>query len=330
MLITTAQGLYCPHGDFFIDPKGKVARAVITHAHSDHARRGGEHYYCVHSGVSLLQNRLGKKIALSSFAFGQKFSLGPITLSFHPAGHILGSSQVRLEYAGEVWVVSGDYKREKDPTCEPFEVVSCDVFVTEATFGTPRYRWDKSKDQGQEIYKWWQHNASNGFNSVVHAYSLGKTQRILGALLPYAQRPIYTFHTASSLIDCYRAQGVALAANRCLSTVPPGESLSGELILAPPSFTRSQEAPLLLGEHFRTAFASGWMSSSTYGYDRGFVMSDHADWDDLLRTIQETGAKKIYVQHRGHGALVSHLKKLGLSAFPEEELTETTSQLSLF
>jgi putative mRNA 3-end processing factor len=330
MLIMTKKGLYCPAGQFYIDPSGAVDHAVITHAHSDHARRGSKNYYCVDSGVSLLKARLGKHIPVTSFEYGKKFKLNGVSISFHPAGHILGSSQVRLDMGDEVWVASGDYKREKDPTCEPFEVVPCDVFVTEATFGTPGFTWNAQADLGQEILNWWNDNASRGYNSVVFAYSLGKTQRILGELFPLTSKPIYCHSAATAINDCYRAHGVPLAPTRCLSKVESDRVLTGELFIVPQSFLKTTEAELL-GKNFLTAFASGWMAQRNMSYDHGFLMSDHADWNDLVRTIVETGAKRVFVQHRGHGALVKHLKTLGISAFPDSELfPENPDQLSLF
>ena len=329
MLSLTPQGLYCAAGNFYIDPKGSVENAVVTHAHSDHARRGAKNYFTPRSGISLLRCRLGANISVKGIAYGETFQFGPVKLSFHPAGHILGSSQVRMEYGGEVWVASGDYKREPDPTAEPFEVVPCDVFVTEATFGTPAYQWEK-RDLAQEILEWWTLNAAQGFHSVVFAYSLGKTQRVLGELYGLAPKPIYCAPEAERLIECYREEGVKLAPSLTLRS---DSKLEGELILAPSSFRRS---PLVeeLSARFRTAFASGWMAKGTRGFDHGFVMSDHADWNDLVRTVKETGARRVYVQHRGSGALVRHLKGLGIKAFAEEVLAKPqlthAAQLSLF
>ncbi len=333
MLIMTKKGLYCPAGNFYIDPSGAVDHAVITHAHADHARRGSKQYYCVHSGVSLLKQRVGKNIAVQSFQYSQSFELNGVQISFHPAGHILGSSQVRMEFAGEVWVASGDYKRDADPTCEPFEVVPCDVFVTEATFGTPGYVWPKDQDLGKEIHDWWMGNAEKGINSVLFAYSLGKAQRVLGVLKPYAQRPIYCHGTVTPLNQCYQASGIKWAETKCLSQVEDDRVLRGELFLVPQSFLKTEKAELL-GTSFKTAFASGWMSKGGFGYnsyDRGFVMSDHADWNDLLKTIQETGAKRVYVQHRGNGALVKHLKSMGIKAYPDTDLfPKDQDQLAFF
>lgn len=327
MLKLTPNGLFCRAGNFYIDPKGKVENAVITHSHSDHARRGASRYFTAASGLSLLRCRLGPNIRAEGIPFGKPFFFGPVKLSFHPAGHILGSAQVRMEYEGEVWVASGDYKREADPTCEPFERVPCDVFITEATFGTPTFRWPKS-DLGKEIHDWWMENRRAGFNSVVFAYSLGKTQRVLGELVSRADRPVFCTPAAAPLNECYRREGVSLAESICLSRLQESDRLEGDLILAPQSFLKTPLASVL-GEKYRTAFASGWMAQGTHGYDHGFLMSDHADWNDLVRTIRETGAKRVYVQHRGNGSLVRHLKSLGIEAFPEDDLN-IPMQPSLF
>lgn len=339
MLIKTPRGLHCPIGNFHIDPSGAVESAVITHAHSDHARRGSRTYYCTTSGAELLKVRLGKNINMRAMDYGRRFSINGVTLSFHPAGHILGSAQVRVESSGEVWVASGDYKRDPDPTCEPFEVVKCDVFITEATFGTPGFTWPKDVDLGREIFNWWSTNSERGVNSVLFAYSLGKAQRVLGVLEPFARdKLIYCHPAATPLTDCYRAQGIRLARTRCLSSIGADERLRGELVLVPQAFLQSEQARIL-GEKVETAFASGWMARDShrgsYGggqsYDRGFVMSDHADWNDLLKTISETGARRVYVQHRGNGALVKHLRTLGLQSYPDSELVpKNPDQLSLF
>jgi putative mRNA 3-end processing factor len=331
LLILAQKGLYCPAGNFHIDPKGAVDHAIVTHAHSDHARRGAKQYYCVKSGVDLLRVRVGKNISVRTFEFGQVFEMNGVKVSFHPAGHILGSSQVRMQYNDQVWVASGDYKREPDPTCEPFESVKCDVFVTEATFGTPAYVWPKGNDLGKEIHDWWQANIKKNVNSVLFAYSLGKAQRVLGVLEPYAKKPIYCHSAVSEMNQHYIEQGIALATTICLSEIPNNERLQGALVLAPQAFLKSPQAKIL-GDRYETAFASGWMAGGRdFGYNHGFVMSDHADWNDLVRTIKETGAKQVYVQHRGAGALVRYLRTQNIRAFPEEALIPSQpDQLQLF
>lgn len=323
-LITwTPKGLYCEVGDFYIDPHRAVDLALITHAHSDHARRGHKKYICVDSGMELLKVRLGQKIAVHTYPYGEVFYLNGVKVSFHSAGHILGSAQVRVEYKDEVWVASGDYKRDPDPSCEPFESVPCDVFITEATFGTPKFVWQKNLEHGRMIHDWWIGNEKRGVNSILFGYSLGKAQRILAELYPYAHRPIIIHESIHELTECYRRQDRKLASTQLLMDKVHelifDQKFRGELILAPPSILMEKWIDKL-GE-YQTAFASGWMQGGwRTRYDKGFVMSDHADWNDLNHTIRETGAKKVYVQHRD-GALVRHLKRDGIDAFGIDELS---------
>lgn len=334
LIAWTDKGLFCEAGGFHIDPHRAVDLAVVTHAHSDHARRGSKHYITVDSGIGLLRARIGQKISVQGVKYGERIRLGDVTVSLHSAGHILGSAQVRVEYGGEVWVASGDYKRDPDPSCEPFESVRCDTFITEATFGTPKFTWRKGADHGADLARWWGENADAGRNAIVFGYSLGKGQRILAELAraqdaelePYARRPVLIHSTMVELTECYRAEGRRLAPTRPLAdAIAEAEandrSLAGELILAPPSVLDESWAKRL-GD-YRTAFASGWMQGGGgWGrgkYDHGFVMSDHADWNDLNRTIRETGASRVFVQHRD-GALVRHLRGLGLEAYTADDL----------
>ncbi len=297
---------------------------MITHAHSDHARRGSREYWCAPTSVGLLRARLGRTIEVHPLAYGKKLRFGEVEISLHPAGHILGSAQVRVQRGEEVWVATGDYKRDPDPSCEPFEVVPCQTLITEATFGTPKYVWDRARHAGAEILEWWQANALGGRNSVLFGYSLGKAQRILAELAPHAERKIIIHRTMTELTECYRREGRALAPTRCLDEIEG--SIRGELLLIPPQ-ALDDALVLRLGDH-ETAFASGWMQDQKpgapfrggKGYDRGFVLSDHADWSDLNRTIEESGARRVFVQHRGMGALVRHLRSRGLEAYPAEYL----------
>lgn len=326
LIAWTDKGLFCESGNFYIDPHRAVDVAVVTHAHSDHARRGSQKYICERSGAELLKTRLGKNILVEPYSYQEKFKLGDVTVSLHSAGHILGSAQVRVERKGEVWVASGDYKRDRDPSCLPFENVACDVFITEATFGTPKFVWSKDLEHGLMIFEWWKENARKGMNCILFGYSLGKAQRILAELAPFAEKPILIHQTISALTECYRQEGMRLAETcelqESLKRVGEGDILEGELILAPPSIM-TESWIHKLGK-YKTAFASGWMSGSGDGfrrgrYDHGFVMSDHADWNDLNLTIQETGAKRVFVQHR-NGALVRHLNNIGIEAHPIETL----------
>jgi putative mRNA 3-end processing factor len=325
LLVQSPQGLFCPAGGFHVDPHRVVENAVITHAHSDHARRGSRQYFCAAPGEGLLRERIGGAARIRAVPYGQKFELGQACVSFHPAGHILGSAQVRIEKDGRVWVMSGDYKRDDDPTCEPFEVVPCDTFVTEATFGLPLYRWPLVSQVAGEIEAWWRGNAAKGLNSVLYCYSLGKSQRLLAELAP-RMRPgekVLVHDTIEALNRWYREVGVVLAPTEAVASQQKGQLIQGALILAPPGI---QGTPLMgrLGE-FETGFASGWMrlrrSRFSRRYDRSFVLSDHADWPSLVRTVRETGARDVYVMHGSNETLARYLREaVGLNARPIEEL----------
>lgn len=328
-----ACGLYCPAGDFYVDPERGVACAIITHPHSDHARRGSDVYICTHATVDLLKLRLGAKISVRSYDYGEVFELGKARVSFHPAGHMLGSAQVRIEAQGQVWVVTGDYKRESDPSCEPFEVVPCDTLVTEATFGTPAFVWKRTQPIGDEIIAWWHANRAAGITSLLLGYSLGKSQRLLAEIgLALGRKEltdaVWIHPSIHEGTEIYRRLGRTLAPTRTindndLASIPS----RGSLILAPPSAKQSEWMSNLAP--VEAAFASGWMQQSGGGYRsevaKGFVVSDHADWPALLQTIAESGARQVYTFQRGRrGALVRHLKSQGIRAdFVEVLRTES-------
>ncbi|HEX6142628.1 MAG TPA: ligase-associated DNA damage response exonuclease [Geminicoccaceae bacterium] len=324
LVTVTDRGLCCRPGGFHVDPWRPVDVAVITHAHGDHARPGSGRYHAAESGLGLLRRRLGDDAHLVGHAFGERFRLGEATVSFHPAGHVLGSAQVRIEAAGEVWVISGDYKRDADPSCEAFEVVSCDVFITEATFALPVYRWPATEFVVDELLSWWRDNSRAGRASIVFAYALGKAQRILTALAPHAGREILVHGAVDALLEPYREAGVPLAATRPVGPRTRGERFAGDLVVAPPSASGS---PWMrrFGDA-STAFASGWMrvrgNRRRRGVDRGFVMSDHADWPGLLRTIRETGARRILATHGYSDTLARYLLDQGLDAAPLGTLYE--------
>lgn len=304
-------GLYCAAGDFYIDPSRKVDRAVITHAHADHARRGMGQYWCAAVGEQVLRCRIGAKAAIDGVPYGESFVLGGARLSFHPAGHILGSAQVRIQVGGEVWVVAGDYKRAPDPTCAPFEVVPCDVFVTEATFGLPIYRWDPPAQTAQAMFDWWQGCRARAEAAVLTGYSLGKTQRLLALLYPHAPDTVVALHGAAAAItQAYRDAGVQMLATEPIDAV---DDFAGRLVISPP-LSAGSALMQRLGPH-QTAFASGWIRSGrTRGGDRGFVLSDHADWPALVRTCIETGAARVLVQYASGDALPRYLRHRGVAA----------------
>ncbi len=311
----TPQGLYCPRGGFHIDPWQPVPRAVITHGHADHARSGMGAYHVVDAGLPVLRWRLGEQ-DYHAHAYGEPFRLGDATVSLHSAGHVLGSAQVRVEVEGEVWVASGDYKRQPDPTCAPFEVVSCDTFITEATFGLPIYRWPDTSEVVRDIVRWREECAAQGEAAILYCYALGKAQRVLAELLRIDDRPVYLHGAVDTGVAVYREAGVAMAPTVRVSETERRFDFAGQLVLAPPSAAGSSWV-----RRFRKAqqgFASGWMrlrgNRRRRNYDRGFVISDHADWPDLLRTVRETGARRIIATHGNTDALVRVLEESGLAA----------------
>ena len=213
MLRETPDGLYCAAGDFYIDPWGAVDRALITHGHGDHARPGSRSYLCAEPCVSVLHRRFGDDAAIESLPYGQPLTLGAVRVSFHPAGHVFGSSQIRIEGPEGVWVVSGDYKRDPDPTCAPFEPVPCDTFITECTFGLPIYRWDPPGDVMADIMSWWDLNREAGRTSVLFCYTLGKAQRLLVELARLTDRRVLAHGMMLGMIDTYREAGIPIAAS---------------------------------------------------------------------------------------------------------------------
>ena len=317
MISVTNKGLYCKAGDFYIDPWRPVAHAVVTHAHADHARPGNGSYLGAESGRGILRERLGGKAEIDTLPFGEERRIGGARVSFHPAGHLLGSAQVRIEVDGEVWVISGDYKIQPDPSCERFEVVPCDTFVTESTFALPVYRWPDSEAVFREINDWWRLNQSLGRTSVLFAYALGKAQRILCGIDP-SIGPIGVHGAVDKLNVHYREAGRPLPETLRASR-ETAEALRGRgLILAPGS---AQNTPWIRRfAPYSTASASGWMQvrgvRRRRALDRGFVLSDHADWDGVLATIRATGARRVGVSHGFTDVLARWLREeAGLEAF---------------
>jgi putative mRNA 3-end processing factor len=315
LIKVTPRGLHCAAGDFYIDPWQPVARAIITHAHGDHLRGGSEDYYLAAAGAGLARLRLPADAAIHPLDYGQFLSFGDARVSLHPAGHVLGSSQIRVETAGQVWVVSGDYKRDPDPTCDPFEVVPCDVFISEATFALPAYRWIDTPTVAREILAWWRENRRRGLASVLFAYALGKAQRVLAELHALTDDVVFVHGAVAGLTEVYRAQGVSML-ETLPATVSGRADYAGALVLAPPSAAGS---PWMrrFGDH-RTGFCSGWMrirgDRRRRGYDRGFVLSDHADWPSLLRTCRESQAQRILLTHGYTDALCRYLREQGIDA----------------
>ena len=315
LLQVTESGLYCPQGDFHVDPWRRVSRAIITHAHADHARGGSDRYLCAAAGKTVLRERIGGAAPIDVLRPGESLSINGVTVSLHPAGHVLGSAQVRLEHRGVTWVVTGDFKLHPDPTCAPFEPVRCDVLVTESTFGLPVYRWPDPAVVAAEVNAWWRANRDAGRTSVILAYSLGKAQRI-AALVDPTIGPIVGHGAVMRMVEAYRASGVRLPA---IDRVPPRARRVGDgraLVIAPPSVLGGSW--LRLFGDSAAAAASGWMLvrgvRRRRGLDRGFVVSDHADFPGLMEAIAASGARRVLVTHGFADSLARLLRERGLDA----------------
>lgn len=313
----TPQGLYCEAGGFYIDPWRKVDRALVTHAHSDHARPGMARYLTAQTGSGVLRERVGGDAKIEGIAFGEQRRIGQVTVSFHPAGHLLGSGQIRVEHRGEVWVVTGDYKNDADASCEAFEPVRCHTLITESTFGLPVYQWEKPQTVFDQINTWWRDNQAEGRVSVLFAYALGKAQRALCGVDPNIG-PIGVHGAVDRMLPHYREAGrpipKTVRASRDTKDLLKGRGL----IIAPGS---AQNTPWIRQfAPYSLAFASGWMAirggRRRMALDRGFVLSDHVDWQGILSTIKATGAERIGVTHGYAAPLMRWLTEVkGLDAY---------------
>jgi putative mRNA 3-end processing factor len=317
LITLTDCGLYCERGGFYIDPWKPVDRAVITHAHADHAYRGNQKYLVVREGEAIARIRLDPEAKIESLPYGETQVINGVKVSFHSAGHILGSSQVRVEYKGEIWVISGDYKLTPDPTCAPFEPIKCTYFITEATFGLPIYQWPDPKQVFGEMSDWWRRNQERGKASVIFAYSLGKAQRVLNGIDRSIGR-IYTHGSVERLTNAYREAGIDIPETTYAGSVTNRKEFVGSLIVAPPSAQASTWLKRFGSQS--TGFASGWMmvrgARRQRAIDRGFVLSDHADWPELQTAIQATEAETVYVTHGFAPELVRWLNETGMNAVP--------------
>ncbi len=297
-------GIYCVPADLYIDPWQPVAKAVITHAHSDHARPGMDHYLCHQLSENILRLRLGEGISVQTLPYHEPLHMNGVTISLHPAGHILGSAQIRLEYKGEVWVISGDYKINKDGVSTPYEPVQGHHFLTESTFGLPVYRFKPCNNVYNEINTWCEKNAAEGYNSVLIAYSLGKSQNIIKHLHTPSEK-IFLHGAVHNIHEAYRKQGIQFE-GRWLSREITKQELQGAVIVAPNSVVGTPWFRRL--QPYRLAVCSGWMAlrgaRRRSGADKGFVLSDHCDFEQLNTAVKATGAENVYVTH-GYQAVYS-------------------------
>jgi putative mRNA 3-end processing factor len=297
LLTFTDRGIHCPDGGFFIDPWRTVDRALITHGHADHARNGMGRYLATTSAAPVMRHRLGD-IALDTIGYGEVRRIGGVDVSFHPAGHVPGSAQIRVERGGEVWVASGDYKVVDDGLSEPFEPVRCHAFITECTFGLPVFKWAPQAEVAAQIDGWWRANREAGRASILGAYALGKAQRLMCAV-DAGIGPILTHGAVENTNEVLRAQGLTLPDTVRVTPETDLKAHLGALVVAPPSALGTPWARRFGPSS--SGFASGWMAlrgvRRRRGADRGFVMSDHADWEGLNAAIAATGAERVFVTH---------------------------------
>ncbi|KAF2338886.1 ligase-associated DNA damage response exonuclease [Flavobacterium ginsenosidimutans] len=307
------KGIYCQQADVYLDPWRPVKNAIITHGHSDHARWGHQNYITHYSNIPIIKYRLGE-INVSGKNWNETFTINGVKFSFHPAGHIIGSAQIRVEYKDEIWVFTGDYKTENDGISVPYEVVKCHSFITECTFGLPAFNWESQKNVMTEINNWWAENRAEGKTSVLFGYSLGKAQRLLKYLDP-SIGTIYTHGAIENMTNVVR-QLIDLPTTVRVTQETKKEDLLGNIVLAPPSAHGSTWIRKMT--HFVTGTASGWMAfrgaRRRRAVDRGFVISDHCDWTGLLESIKATGAEKVICTHGYSDIFSKYLRELGYDA----------------
>lgn len=332
LIRVTPRGLYCAAGDFYIDPWKPVERAVVTHAHADHCRPGHGAYLVSEEGLAVTRRRVHADASIQTAAWGEAIDFGDVRVSLHPAGHLLGSAQVRVERRaegpggdrqngakrGEVWVVSGDYKTEADASCTPLEIVPCNTFISESTFGLPIYRWAPQAEIAAQINAWWSANRAEGVASVLFSYALGKSQRLLN-MVDRSIGPIFVHGSVQPFVEAYRAAGIDMPETRTTKGATKELLRDAPLVVGPMSTLGS---PWLkrFGRTVATASASGWMTVRAARRQRsvetGFVLSDHADWDGLHATIRATGCERVGVTHGSVEPMVRYLRETGLDAFP--------------
>lgn len=322
--------MYCVPGKFYLDPWGKVDYAVISHAHADHARWGMKHYLCVDDSKAIIKHRIGKDISIESLPYGIEKTINGVKLSFHPAGHIIGSAQIRLEYKGCVTVFTGDYKTNPDNLTVPFQPVKCHTFITESTFGLPVYHWQDDKVIQQQMQNWVLNNQQQNKTSVFVGYSLGKSQRIMSLLDGCA--PMYVHNSIYQLNEVIKNSGIKLPNADLWQATTNKNDLQNNIVIVPPA---------LIGSHMikripnaAIALCSGWMQIRGHrrwqAVDAGFVVSDHADWNGLITAVKATDAEQVYVTHGYQETFSRYLNEIGISAaevkteYGTNEDTETT------
>ncbi len=317
LLVFNEKGIYCAQADVYLDPWKPVDKAIITHGHADHSRWGHQRYITHHTNVPIIKHRLGQ-INVTGKEWGDTFKVNGVTFSLHPAGHIIGSSQVRVEYQGEVWVFTGDYKTEDDSLAVPYEPIKCHTFITECTFGLPAFKWTPQQQVMANINEWWAENKSEGRCSILFGYSLGKAQRLLKHLDPSIGQ-IFTHGAIENITQVIRPMA-NMPSTTLVTKETKKEDFKGAIVLAPPSAHGSTWIRKMVP--YVTASASGWMTfrgaRRRRAIDKGFVLSDHCDWNGLLQSIEATGAEKVIATHGYTDIFSRYLGELGYDARTEK------------
>lgn len=327
MIQFTSKGIYCVPGKFYLDPWQPVDMAIITHGHADHAYPGMKKYLCHHFTVGILKSRIGPDIKVEGLAYNQAVHINGVKVSLHPAGHIIGSAQIRMEYKGKVTVFTGDYKIQDDGLSTAFEPVKCHELITESTFGLPIYRWESVVAQNQRLNAWIAHNQGHKKTSVFIGYSLGKSQRILNAVKDMGE--IYVHYSIAKLNMAYSDAGIQFPPYQIVDLKEGSKQLDGKIVLLPPALLDTQLLQKI--PHVAYAICSGWMqirgARRWRSADAGFAISDHADWNGLLQAVIESSAEKVYVTHGQTAVFSKYLNEIGIEA--EEVKTNYGEELDV-
>ncbi len=328
----TKKGIYCIPGKFYLDPWYPVEYAIISHGHADHARWGNKHYLCHNQSKAILQHRIGADISIESLPYNEYKVINGVKVSFHPAGHIIGSAQIRLEYKGYIVVFSGDYKTQPDFITTPFEPLKCHEFITESTFGLPIYKWKSEQELQQELQDWVVQNQQNNRTSVFLGYSLGKAQRVMKLVENVEE--IYVHSAIHKLNKAIENSGITIPTTKLLTADFKKTEIQNKIVILPPALLGSKMIKKI--PNAATAICSGWMqirgNRRWKGVDAGFAVSDHADWNGLLSAVKATEAEKVYVTHGSQAVFSKYLNEIGIEAhelkteFGEDEI-ETSEQL---
>jgi len=311
----TKKGIYCIPGKFYLDPWFPVEYAIISHGHADHSRSGNKHYLCQNDSKAIIKHRLGQDISIESLGYNEPKNINGVQVSFFPAGHVIGSAQIRLEYKGYVVVFSGDYKTQPDFISTPYEPVKCHEFITESTFGLPIYKWKKEEELQAELQNWVLQNQQNNRTSVFLGYSLGKAQRIMKLI--EGVDDIYVHTAINNLNNAISGSGIELPKTTLLEYDFKKADIQNKIVILPPALLRSRMIKKI--PNAATAICSGWMhirgNRRWKGVDAGFSISDHADWDGLLEAVKATGAEKVHVTHGSQAVFSKYLNEIGIEAY---------------